>query len=341
MDKNFIVIPPFYSGTSFEEIYNALRVAVSKTNLPIEFIGYTKPIKNNFVPKGFLDDDSYVYGQVEILRKLTKQPNISKLLFLDFFNPGLDLIRYLFELRKVTPKLGSLLYGGTFLSDDLYSWPWLKNYETAWFETYDVVYVSSKFLYQSSPVIYQKKLKVFPLGMDAFNPTKSSHKIKKYDVVFPHRLDDDKGISDFIHIASNMPNTAFVVTSPKRKQMLEQNKYYKQIEKISNITVKFEQDSSEYKKILSEAKIILSCAKQENFGYSVMKAVISGCIPVLPNKLCYPEFFNDEFLYSDLDQAIKLINKYLEQDSDSKLKNVVDNIKEFSFIPLLKDFFTT
>lgn len=341
MDQNFIVVPPFYSGTSFEEIYNALKVAVSKTNLPIKFIGYIKPIKNNLVPKDFLDDDSYVYGQVEILRKLTKQPNISKLLFLDFFNPGLDLIRYLFELRKIIPKLGSILYGGTFLSDDLYSWSWLKNYEAAWFETYDVVYVSSEFLYQSSPILYQRKLKVFPLGMDAFTPTKPTHKIKKYDVVFPHRLDDDKGISDFMHIVSNMPNTTFVVTSPKRKQMLEQNKYYKQIEKISNITVKYEQNSSAHKKILSESKIVLSCAKQENFGYSVMKAVISGCIPVLPNKLCYPEFFSDEFLYSDINQAIKLIHKYLEQDFNENLKKITNSIKEYSFMPLLKDFFIT
>jgi hypothetical protein len=56
MHKNIIVIPPFYEGTSFEDIVNGLSEVVKKKSLPIEFIGNKKALKNNLAGD-FLDDE--------------------------------------------------------------------------------------------------------------------------------------------------------------------------------------------------------------------------------------------------------------------------------------------
>ncbi len=53
----------------------------------------------------------------------------------------------------------------------------------------------------------------------------------------------------------------------------------------------------EYFNWLSCSDIFLSTAEHEFQGLAVLEAVNLGCIPVLPNRLVYPELFAEEFLY--------------------------------------------
>ncbi len=46
---------------------------------------------------------------------------------------------------------------------------------------------------------------------------------------------------------------------------------------------------------LSQGHIVVSCAIQENFGISVVEAVGMGCIPLLPDRLAYPEIMPREY----------------------------------------------
>lgn len=59
----------------------------------------------------------------------------------------------------------------------------------------------------------------------------------------------------------------------------------------------------EYLSVLRRGDIAVSTAVQENFGISVVEAVRCGCIPLLPDRLSYPEIlpeeFHKEFLYKD------------------------------------------
>ncbi|MDA3896777.1 MAG: DUF3524 domain-containing protein [Desulfobacteraceae bacterium] len=60
---------------------------------------------------------------------------------------------------------------------------------------------------------------------------------------------------------------------------------------------------AEYINWLKQGNIVISTAIQENFGMSVVEAMIMGCIPLLPNRLSYPEIlpkvFHDQFLYKN------------------------------------------
>lgn len=59
----------------------------------------------------------------------------------------------------------------------------------------------------------------------------------------------------------------------------------------------------QYRQWLSHGDIVISTTNQENFGIAVIEAVLSGCIPLVPARLSYPEIipsaFHDQCLYTD------------------------------------------
>ncbi|MGD9080464.1 MAG: DUF3524 domain-containing protein [Desulfobacterales bacterium] len=68
----------------------------------------------------------------------------------------------------------------------------------------------------------------------------------------------------------------------------------------------------EYIKWLKRGSIVISTARQENFGIAVIEAIRYGCVPLLPARLAYPEIipkrFHTQVLYKDAGQlAAKLI----------------------------------
>jgi glycosyltransferase involved in cell wall biosynthesis len=67
----------------------------------------------------------------------------------------------------------------------------------------------------------------------------------------------------------------------------------------------YAESDADYAGLLHRADIVLSTAIHEFFGVSVVEAVYCGCLPVLPNRLSYPELIPPELhgccLYDDFD----------------------------------------
>ena len=61
----------------------------------------------------------------------------------------------------------------------------------------------------------------------------------------------------------------------------------------------FVKSRDEYARLLGMGDIVVSTADHEFYGISVIEAVRAGCIPLLPNRLSYPELFPAEYLYED------------------------------------------
>jgi glycosyltransferase involved in cell wall biosynthesis len=61
----------------------------------------------------------------------------------------------------------------------------------------------------------------------------------------------------------------------------------------------FVESREAYRKWLKKGAVVVSTANQENFGISVVEAVRHGCLPLLPDRLSYPEILPDEF-HNDL-----------------------------------------
>lgn len=63
---------------------------------------------------------------------------------------------------------------------------------------------------------------------------------------------------------------------------------------------------AEYINLLCKADIVVSTALHEFYGIAVIEAVRTGCIPILPNRLSYPELFPAEYLYEEEQLGLKL-----------------------------------
>jgi len=57
----------------------------------------------------------------------------------------------------------------------------------------------------------------------------------------------------------------------------------------------YEPDRKAYMQWLRQGTVVVSTAKQENFGISVVEAAACGCLPLLPDRLSYPEIIPEKF----------------------------------------------
>ena len=57
----------------------------------------------------------------------------------------------------------------------------------------------------------------------------------------------------------------------------------------------YEESRDKYLEWLMKGTIVISTARQENFGISVIEAIRYGCIPLLPHRLSYPEIIPEKF----------------------------------------------
>jgi glycosyltransferase involved in cell wall biosynthesis len=57
------------------------------------------------------------------------------------------------------------------------------------------------------------------------------------------------------------------------------------------------QDVADYRRILQQSDIVLSTALHEFQGLAVQEAVACGCVPLVPDRLAYPDFFAAPYRY--------------------------------------------
>ncbi len=60
-------------------------------------------------------------------------------------------------------------------------------------------------------------------------------------------------------------------------------------------------DAKTYRRILGESHIVVSTSRHEFQGLAIMEAVSAGATPLLPDSLCYPEYYASQYLYPDGD----------------------------------------
>lgn len=61
----------------------------------------------------------------------------------------------------------------------------------------------------------------------------------------------------------------------------------------------FTDSYQEYIELLGKGDIVVSTSLHEFYGISIIEAVRAGCVPVLPDRLSYPELFPPEYLYGE------------------------------------------
>jgi len=72
---------------------------------------------------------------------------------------------------------------------------------------------------------------------------------------------------------------------------------------------------NDYLNWLTLGDIVVSTARQENFGIAVVEAIRHGCLPILPERLSYPEIlpkpFHAQVLYKDQAGLVEKISHFI------------------------------
>ncbi len=66
---------------------------------------------------------------------------------------------------------------------------------------------------------------------------------------------------------------------------------------------------NEYLALLAESDVVLSTAHHEFQGLAVLEAVAAGALPVVPNRLVYPEIFDQNFCYESVTAAGEMLRE--------------------------------
>ena len=98
----------------------------------------------------------------------------------------------------------------------------------------------------------------------------------------------------------------------------------------------------DYINMLKKGDIVINTANQENYGIAAIEAILSGCRPLLPNRLSYPELipaeFHSECLYSDEIDLEKKLKRALKGDTVFKQNVLIDRMSGLCWNTIIKDF---
>lgn len=126
---------------------------------------------------------------------------------------------------------------------------------------------------------------------------------RPWQLVWNHRWEHDKAPDRLLACAKALIERGFsfqlhVLGQSFRKQPCEFDQLKALLEANDSLGQwGFLNSKDEYLSCLAQADFVLSSALHDFQGLAILEAVALGCLPVLPNRQVYPEWFEDDFLY--------------------------------------------
>ncbi len=101
----------------------------------------------------------------------------------------------------------------------------------------------------------------------------------------------------------------------------------------------FVADRVEYFRLLAAQDVVLSTSLHDFQGLAIMDAVQSGCLPLLPDRLCYPEFFAADYLYDSTPEngdgeAVALADKLTSWSASLAVRPPVPDLRALEWAAL-------
>jgi glycosyltransferase involved in cell wall biosynthesis len=276
---------------------NDIENYLNKNN--ISYIKVNTPKLNPKPLNGmFLDASSTIQTKSHQLKEIAKLyesgviTDSTTFFFSDLWFPGIESLAYLNYFFKVNPKITGIIHAGSFTDTDFVRdmERWAKNFEDIVFDISKKVFVASNFIKNDiikKRIVNEDKIIVSGLPLDSSLDKYKTTVEKENIVIFNGRLCDEKQPDLFYKLKEYFKNENWTFISTQ-EQNYSKDKYYK---------------------LLAKSRCVVSFALQENFGYGINEAVELGCIPILPNRLVYPEIYSNEFLYNDFNECCNILKK--------------------------------
>jgi len=241
-----------------------------------------------------------------------------KFLITDAWNFIITPIKYMSELLGINVEIHSIWHAGAYDPSDILGytmskpWPWLQ--EQAWFMSSDYNYFAT----DSHKDMFVKNLDIPEKYQDRAIRSGQPHELiieplmlrqstpKTNTVMWPHRYNDDK--QPFIAEALGDKFDMCIT----QKMNLDKDAYYDK---------------------MATSKIVFSCALHENLGISVMEAVLTGAIPIVPDRCSYKEMYLPEFKYPTQWTENEELFNFHRKDLESFIQDKLNNYE--SLLPLV------
>ncbi len=130
-----------------------------------------------------------------------------------------------------------------------------------------------------------------------------SKKVKEAVIVWNHRWEHDKNPELFFDTLYSLQDQGVPFKVIVLGQaFINRPKCFQEAELILADRILhfgYVKSRKEYLQFLCQGDIVVSTARHEFFGISVLEAVRAGCSPLLPDDLSYPELFDKQYLYQE------------------------------------------
>lgn len=189
--------------------------------------------------------------------------------------------------------------------------------------------------------IIKKKSSILYLGLDlrSFDPFKKTYNNPFPLILWNHRWEHDKNPKFFFNTLQKLSEKNIIFQlAVIGKEFKNENSSFtiaRNLLKKHIIQFGYVNSFEEYAKWLWKADFLLVTSNQDFFGASIMEAVYCNTIPILPNRLTYPELFNKkkypELFYKDENNLIIKLEKSLTKLTTRKPNNYQNIAKQFDW----------
>ena len=151
---------------------------------------------------------------------------------------------------------------------------------------------------------------VMPVPLDETLFTRQPPRSGELSIVWNHRWEYDKGLSELQHIvegliSSDLQFRFHLIGQQFRKTPEVMSQIVSALRKADRLgTCGFVESRADYLSLLGQSHVVLSTAQHEFQGLAVLEGVACGCVPLVPNRLVYPELFSFEYCYQDAQEVV-------------------------------------
>lgn len=146
-----------------------------------------------------------------------------------------------------------------------------------------------------------------PLAADVFDGGQEPGRNDRLRVLWNHRWGFEKGPDRLLAFARALDESdldAQLVLTGQRGRQIPMSMM--ELEQALSHRIAFNQHETDrqlYRARMAQADVVLSTAKHDFQGVEVMEATAMGCVPLLPDRLSYPEHFPDQQRYHSIPDA--------------------------------------
>jgi hypothetical protein len=87
---------------------------------------------------------------------------------------------------------------------------------------------------------------------------------------------------------------------------------------------------NDYNILLGNSKVLIISTKEDTYNLTILDAIKCGCVPMVPDKLCFPEILPPYWRYKDVDDLINKL-KHMFEDNHFLVPDVINRDKVDNF----------